>query len=718
MRPLDHRVNRTRRALAMTIAARATLGAAGTILLTAALLTAATRGTGGATTSVVWLVAGSVGALVLALLVKPWSRLTVPRVALWIEERAPALNYALVTAVDPAGMGPAAPFLEREVERVSWDREARQAMVRGLRWPALAAVVGLGSFLGAMRVDVASTIEHDRATPSVVTTGARDVPAPFARLTATVRPPEYAGGQVVRVESPGSIGALVGSAVILEAPGNGQGVLAEAGEQSIPVQRVGSAWRVAFTVGSRPALVRLRHGTAERIVAVEPRPDSIPVVRLLFPARDTVVRAARGNLRLSADAHDDIGLATAAFEYIVSSGEGESFKFRSGTLGARRVDSRREVTLDASLGLDGLGLKPGDLVHLRAVARDGNTVSGPGVGASETRVLRVARAGEYDSIAVEGAPPPEAEKSLISQRMLIMLTDALEKRRPTLERETLLSESRNIARDQTRLRKRVGDIIFQRLGNNPTGEEGREPDTAASDSTVPVVDSTVRDSIRRAAARAGRSPREIAAADSADSARAALLRAASAATGKGDEILDFEGDETPVVAINRPLLEAYNAMWEASRELDQGETERALPPMRRALAAIQRARQAERIYLRGKAPAVVVDLARVRLTGKENGAGSARGPRVATDPAAARHAERLVAAIELASRSPAAAIDSIVLLRVESLDAAPPLAAALADALDAMRNGRDATGLLARARRIADGTVRGSGRLGEWSGVW
>jgi hypothetical protein len=499
----------------------------------------------------------------------------------------------------------------------------------------------------------------------------------------------------------------------------GEGVTAVAGDQPVPVDRGADAWRVGVTIGSRPALVRLRHATGERIVALEPRPDSVPVVRLLVPARDTVMRAARGGLRLSAEAHDDIGLATSAFEYIVSSGEGESFTFKSGTLGARRLDSAKDVKHDASLDLDALSLKPGDMVHLRAVAHDGNNVSGPGMGASETRVLRVARAGEYDSIAVEGAPPPEADKSLISQRMLIILTEALEKRRPTLVRETLVSESRTIARDQTRLRKRVGDIIFQRLGDNPTGEEGRDPDEAvASDSTQPRVDSTARDSVRRAAARAGRSAREIAAADSADSARAALLRAASAATGSGDEILDFEGDETPVVAINRPLLEAYNAMWEASRELDQGETGRALPPMRRALAAIQRARQAERIYLRGKAPVVVVDLARVRLTGKENGAGSAREPRPPMDPAAARRAERLTAAIELAARSPAAAIDSLVLLRVASLDAAPPLAAALADALDAMRNGRDATSLLARARRIADGTVRGVGRLDAWSGVW
>ncbi len=718
MRPLD-RVIRTRRALAATIATRAALGGFATVLFTVAFLTATLRRAGVGTASAVWLVAGLLGAVALALLMRPWSRLTVPRVALWIEERVPALQYALVTAVDPAGMGPGAPLLERDIDRVSWDREAGRAMARGLRWPAFAALGALAAFLLSLRVSVGGAAEHDRATPSVTTTPARDVPAPFARLVATVRSPAYAGGQMVRVESPASIGALVGSTVVLEAPGSAEGVTADAEDQSIPVQRAGTGWRTTVTVGTRPAVIRLRYGSAERLVALEPRRDSVPVVRLLFPARDTVVRAARGELRLSAQAHDDIGLATAAFEYIVSSGEGESFQFRSGTLGARRVDSDRDATIGTSLSLDRLGLKPGDMVHLRAVARDGNNVSGPGAGASETRVLRVARAGEYDSIAVEGAAPSEEDKSVISQRMLIMLTEALEKRRPTLAHEALVSEARQIARDETRLRKRVGDVIFQRLGDNPTGEEGRDPDEALpSDSTVPVSDSVRRDSVRRAAARAGRTPRDIAVADSADSARAALLRAASAATGTGDEILDFEGDETPVVAINRPLLEAYNAMWEAGRELDQGETGRALPPMRRALAAIQRARQAERIYLRGKPPAVVVDLARVRLTGKEHGAASTRLPRAPTDAATARRAGRLAAAIELASRNPAAAIDSIVLLRVESLDAAPPLAAALADALTAIRSGRDATTSLARARRIADGSVRGAGVAGAWSGVW
>jgi hypothetical protein len=715
MRPLE-RVRRTRRTLAAAIVVRATLWAVCAAFIVGAVGIVMTRRAGASTTAV-WTIAGVAALAVLVPLTAAWRRLTVPRVALWIEERVPRLEYALVTAVDPVGSdAQVSAALSERIAAISWQSETRRAVLRAVARPAVAAVAALVALLIAQRVDVAAASPSDAAV-SATSTATTNAPAAFARLVAVVRTPAYAGGRVVRVESPASVAALVGSTIALEAPGTGDGITADLGGASVPLRRAGDTWQASVTMGQRPALVRLRHASGERIVALEPKLDSIPTVRLGAPARDTVMRVARGAISLSAEAHDDIGLVNGGFEYIVSSGEGESFKFRSGTLGARSFGGATGGALGASLSLDQLALKPGDLVHLRAVARDGNTITGPGVGASETRVVRVARSGEYDSVAVEGAPPPEADKSLISQRMLILLTEALEKRRPRLARETLLSESRSIGRDQTRLRRRVGDIIFQRLGDDPTGEHGHGPDEELADTASLRGDSVARDSSRRAAVRAGRSARDVAAADSADSARAALLRAASAATGRGEEILDFEGDETPVVAINRPLLEAYNAMWEASRELDQGETGRALPPMRRALEAIQRARQAERIYLRGKAPAVVVDLARVRLTGKETGSPSARVARGPADPAAARRAERLTAAIEMASRTPAAAIDSLVLLRIESLDVAPSLAAAVADAIEALRGGIDATALLARARRVAEGGVR-RGAVGAWSGAW
>jgi hypothetical protein len=375
MRPLE-RVRRTRRTLAAAIVVRATLWAVCAAFIVGAVGIVMTRRAGASTTAAVWTIAGVAALAVLVPLTAAWRRLTVPRVALWIEERVPRLEYALVTAVDPVGSdAQVSAALSERIAAISWQSETRRAVLRAVARPAVAAVAALVALLIAQRVDVAAASPSDAAV-SATSTATTNAPAPFARLVAVVRTPAYAGGRVVRVESPASVAALVGSTIALEAPGTGDGITADLGGASVPLRRAGDTWQASVTMGQRPALVRLRHASGERIVALEPKLDSIPTVRLGAPARDTVMRVARGAISLSAEAHDDIGLVNGGFEYIVSSGEGESFKFRSGTLGARSFGGATGGALGASLSLDQLALKPGDLVHLRAVARDGNTVTG------------------------------------------------------------------------------------------------------------------------------------------------------------------------------------------------------------------------------------------------------------------------------------------------------------------------------------------------------
>ncbi|MFI5233942.1 MAG: hypothetical protein ACHQSE_15715, partial [Gemmatimonadales bacterium] len=343
----------------------------------------------------------------------------------------------------------------------------------------------------------------------------------------------------------------------------------------------------------------------------------------------------------------------------------------------------RAGDLAATLALDSIGLQPGDMLHIRAVARDRNNVTGPGVGTSDTRTLRIARADEYDSVAVDPAPPPEAEKNALSQRMLLMLAQALEQKRSKISHGTLVGESRAIAVDQTRLRKRVGQIVFTRLGED-TGEEG--------DATDKRLDQPVN----------------------ADSVLAAADRAASAPVGAA---LEGNEDETPVVATNRPLLEAYNAMWRASSELEIGEPGKAIPFMKKALDALQAARSAERIYLRGKTQAVVVDIDRVRLQGKDKGASSVRVPRLPADPARDRRIARFDAALQLVRTTPAAAVDSLLLLRLDLLDRDAAAARAIESAANALRAGHDATNALIRARRMLASTPSAPAPLGVWGAV-
>jgi hypothetical protein len=184
-----------------------------------------------------------------------------------------------------------------------------------------------------------------------------------------------------------------------------------------------------------------------------------------------------------------------------------------------------------------------------------------------------------------------------------------------------------------------------------------------------------------------------------------------------------------VVAVNRPLLEAYNHMWDAGRALEIAEPARAVAPMRRAIAALQRARAAERVYLRGRPPAAVVDVNKVRLAGGVNGDTLAPAPRTAAlyaalDPAARGRAlalDRALAGLARGGAPAADAADSLALLRVRALGDAPALAAALGDALAALAGGGDASAPLARARRAAGAPAAPGGRAGGapgWGAPW
>ena len=615
-------------------------------------------------------------ATIAALAWRDRSVLSAERVALWLEERFPSLEYALVTAVEAGD--------ERFVAGASTDRwisTAQRRAVASLRAP-LSALVAATIIILILPSGAVARVRSPRAGDSLDRAGTSRAGRGnrLSPLVAEVAPPAYTGQASTTIDEPADVRALAGSRVTLRGRGSGDGILMVASGDTLQPGTRDDRWSVPFTVGSRPMAVRLSDGTDARIIAVEPIADNAPVVTLVTPPHDSVFRAPVGRIALTADASDDIGLAIGAFEYIVSSGEGETFTFRSGTIGAKRLDAKT-ATLSASIRLDSLALKPGDILHLRAVARDANDISGPGVGTSETRAIRIARAGEYDSIAVEAAAPSDAEKGMISQRMLIMLAEALQQKRPRLARDTVVRESHSIAADQKKLRRTVGDIVFTRLGGNPSAEE-------TNDEENPQLAKSMTE----------------------------LLARADSATNQSTDPVDFQGGEAPVVAVNKPLLEAYNAMWDAAVNLEQGEPDRALPHMRAALAAIQKARQAERLYLRGAPLPVVIDIDKARLKGKDKGSSSARRSLTVSDSAATARAARFAKIVELSSRDPRAVVDSLLLLRIDALTDAPTFAAALSDAVAALRAGKSdaATSALARARRALAGPAIVQDSLGRW----
>jgi hypothetical protein len=568
------------------------------------------------------------------------------RVALWIEEHEPRLNYALVTRLEPQYAG-LAPRLDDVIQGYRTGPHIRRAARRAIAPAVLVAAAGIAVLaLAAREAGPQPAFGTPGAPPTALRSGAA-----LAEIVAHIAPPAYAGIRAFELRNPETIRALIGSRITVTGGDDGTVVQARLGE--IPLEIAGD-WRTGFTVPSAPQALRVRHTLAgvERVIVVEPVEDAPPRVQLTMPQRDTLYRTPPAGIAVAAELSDDLGLADAVIEYMISSGEGETFTARTGRVDARSFSGARSGRLSGRLSSETLRLGQGDVLSIRAVARDRNAVSGPGVGTSDTRTIRIARRDEYDSLSIETMAPVFGDSALLSQRMILQLTEALVRELPALSRDSIVRRASAIAFDQERLRDRVHSIVFP--GHEHADEspmEGEPPDHA-----------------------------------------------------------------DPPDPVNADLRIAYDAMWEAGRELRVASPETAIPPMRTALDALDRARMANRVYLRGGTPRIVVDLQRVRLTGTERGRSSVRSPRAAENDRARILAERLGAVASDSSMAAAARANALNEIRVEALSVSPRAAAPLADATAALRAGREPGESIAAAMAELTGEPLVRERPAPWSG--
>ena len=571
---------------------------------------------------------------------------SVGRVALWIEERLPRLHYALITAIEP-GLDVDVPALESAVSREDISGVTSVALRRSMV-PAAGMLLAGAALLYILP---APALGRPSLLGRIGNPATRGIPAGsrLNDLKVEVVPPAYAGQRAQSLDDPESVRALVGSRILVRGAGSNEGIVARIGEAPTNVSGSESNWRTQFVMPSKPAALTLSDRSYERIVVLEPQIDEPPKVVLTSPVRDTTLRTPQLVVRLHAETTDDVALTTGYYEYLITSGSGEIFTARTITTPPVDLGRARTGALDATLDLKSLKLTQGDVVSIRAIVRDANTLSGPSIGTSDTRTIRVARANEYDSVSIEAAAPPPVDSSAMSQRMLILMTEELIKKEKTLSREEWVKQSTAIGTMEDRIRKRVYEILYQK-----------------------------------------ESP---------------------------DEPSETEEEESEGEAItNKDLKEAYDALWVAVRSLQIAEPKPALPPMRIALKALDRARLAQRLYLRGTPPKIIVDLQRVRLTGKDKGSSNVRTPRSFADSIRVRLSARFNAALDLIDKQPARAMTELALMRVDALSSVPDFAAALGEATDAIRGGRDATLPLMRARRALDGPPTATPGLPLWSG--
>ncbi|MDE2653682.1 MAG: hypothetical protein OXI71_07680 [Gemmatimonadota bacterium] len=565
-----------------------------------------------------------------------WS---VPRVALWVEERVPELRYALMTAIDSR-------YAEQLGERLApiVAKANPGAFVRRAAWRSLLPAGFVLLLTGATFVVMPATWREAAVGVGAVAAPAEaEMPSRLEVLRGSVTPPAYAirsGHEVMEFDDPASIAGLVGSQVDLHGLGIPDGIEIVLGETPLEATQDGSqGWMSGFTMPDSAVALELRDRQYRRLVVIAPRTDEAPSVELLLPMRDTTVRVVRGDIALQARMSDDIGLGGAFFESIVTMGQEEGhITFRRDTLERRGFSGARNGEFAMTIPLADFRLGEGDMLSLRAVAFDNNTMSGPSYTTSETRVLRVATSSEYDSLAIEGAPPPN-DTLFLTLRFIIQLTEEIHADRDRLDRDLFVDSAQTIGLQLRRVIRTV-------------------------------------------------------------------------------EQMQVEWTMEGVFDANPLLAEAHEALWEGARALYIAETGEALPPLWAALALLEEFALAERYYFRGQPPELLVNLGRVRLQGTDTGYAEPRVRRPVSGELREEMLEHYTRSVQFLETAPDSAVNALMLMQVDALREYPDLASFLGEAINAIRDGEDASAPLANVRRYLEGETIVRRTLTSWSAMW
>jgi hypothetical protein len=255
-----------------------------------------------------------------------------------------------------------------------------------------------------------------------------------------VIPPGYAGLPAESIDDPASVRALVGSRIEI---------------------RGGGSFSALRTMPDRAEVVRLTEGNETRLLTLEPVADAVPLVRLRLPASDTTYETPRGAITVEAGATDDLGLARLWVELLVTTGGGERFTTTALVMGSVAARGSRSAETRFVMRLDTMKLGPGDVLNLRAIARDRNDVSGPGEGTSDTRTLRIADPEARNEIRIVPAAQATLDTSVISQRMLIIRAETLLVRRARMSADSFSARSLQLAERQRMLYDRVQALILE-----------------------------------------------------------------------------------------------------------------------------------------------------------------------------------------------------------------------------------------------------------------
>ena len=363
-----------------------------------------------------------------------------------IERRNPSCQNVVVTAVELSHYPDRTQRWVRQ--RVFADADALLAEVDVRRVVRLRRPIVLCAAMLTLATAIAFGV-HERAARIVRTavertSQGRSVTAPNM-IAVMLEPPAYTRQPVKRVSNPDRIEAVEGTRLRIEF---------DASHPVSSVRFVNAPLRTSATSGVASAELYLRESgylavqSQQRLtlIPVTVIPDRPPAIRVEQPGRDLLLVEAKSVVGVGASVTDDYGVADLTLRYTRVSGSGEQFEFREGELPLTVVKRDRLAWQGrGAFALSALGLRPGDSLVYRFVARDGRA-SESATSTSDTFFIEIAGPGQ---VALEGvAMPPARERYALSQQMIVLKIERLREREGRLSPDALQEQGADIAAEQ------------------------------------------------------------------------------------------------------------------------------------------------------------------------------------------------------------------------------------------------------------------------------
>ena len=325
-----------------------------------------------------------------------------------------------------------------------------------------------------------------RPSPIEAVAPVASMPPEIAGVTVEIRPPGYTG-RPARRQQEWELDVVEGSVV----------------RWTVQFRGMPAAARIMTSMGDTLALTRGASGaasarlTARRSTLYEVVFDSTPareihrlIVRADQPPAVTVLRPAPRTriehgapLRVAVEvlARDDHGIADVEIVATVTSGEGESVRFREQRIPlvpARQTGDGPErdgTVFRAMLDLAALDLRPGDELYFHALARDRRRPE-PNEGRSGTVFISLADTAAAGSGLIAGISLPAAPEYFRSQRQIIIDTERLIADAKSLPVDIFRERANGIGMDQGLLRLRYGQFTGEEFEEEVSPDEVHDDD--------------------------------------------------------------------------------------------------------------------------------------------------------------------------------------------------------------------------------------------------